>query len=164
MIPERTHNFGTYFVTAQTWERRSLFHVDELAQLLIEILYKYRRQNRYLVHEFVIMPDHLHVILTPVQITIERAMQFIKGGYSHVVGETGRKNLEIWQRGFTDHRIRDSEDYAQHREYVHLNPVRAKLCENAADFLYSSAHRGFELDEVPQRLKPLVSAATVRHG
>jgi putative transposase len=42
----------------------------------------YRTENKYLLHEFVVMPDHLHLILTPQGITLERAMQLIKGGFS----------------------------------------------------------------------------------
>src|SRR5690349_21503039 len=120
MIPQRAHNFGTYFATTQTWGRRSIFQVDELARLLIETLLHYREQKKYLLHEFVIMPNHLHLLLTPL-ITLERAMQLIKGGHSYRVGQTGRK-LEVWQQGFTDHRIRDYTDYEHHVKYLQFNP------------------------------------------
>src|SRR6185437_9429129 len=133
------HNFGTYFATSQTWERRSLFQTTELAELLLSTLKHYRREDKYLLHEFVLMPNHFHVIITTNQITLEKAMQFIKGGFSHRVRQTGRTNLEVWQKGFTDHRIRDSEDYFRHQEYLWLNPVKANLCSQPADFLYSSA-------------------------
>jgi putative transposase len=126
-----------------------------LAQLLVDTFYRYRSSEKFYLHEFVIMPDHLHAIITPHEITLERAIQLIKGGYSHAVGQTGRKALEIWQRGYTDHRVRDFSDYEQHRIYIHQNPVRKKLCEHAAEYRWSSAFPGFELDEVPQRLKPL---------
>ena len=93
------------------------------------------------------MPDHLHIILTPRGITLERAMQFVKGGCSYAVGQTGRTNLEIWQPGFTDHRIRDEADYRQHRDYIHRNPVLARLCSTPEAYPYSSANPLYELDE-----------------
>ncbi len=161
MIPERVHNFGTYFVTTQTWGRRSLFQVDEIAKLFLAVLYRYRAEQNYLLHEFVIMPNHVHLIITP-DTSLERAMQLIKGGFSYALRQTGR-NMEVWQKGFTDHRIRDAEDYAHHREYIHGNPVRRGLCTCAAEFAYSSGHSRYVLDGVPQRLKPLVVAAG-RHG
>jgi putative transposase len=65
-----------------------------------------------------------------------------------------RPALEIWQKGFTDHRIRDNQDYRLHRIYVHMNPVKAGLCKRPEDYPYSSARGEFELDELPQRLKP----------
>ncbi|HVP44323.1 MAG TPA: transposase [Terriglobales bacterium] len=164
MIPQRVHNFGTYFVSTQTWQRRNLFRTDELAQLLIDTVVGYRDRGRFLLHEFVIMPNHLHLLITPSGITLERAMQFIKGGYSHVVTETGRKSLEVWQKGFADHRIRDAEDYERHRGYIHDNPVQAGLCTNRTEYRWSSASGTWTLDDVPQRLKPTESFVGERHG
>jgi putative transposase len=126
-----------------------------MAELLVETLLHYRAEKKYSLHDFVVMPDHVHFILTPDQITLERAMQFVKGGFSHRAGLLNPKQ-EIWQRGFVDHRVRDSSDYARHREYILLNPVRAKLCEKPEEYPYSSANGRYQLDLVPQRLKPLV--------
>jgi putative transposase len=107
--------------------------VDELARLLIETLLHYREQKKYLLHEFVMMPKHLHLLLTSL-ITLERAMQLIKGGYSYRVGQTGRK-LEVWQLGLTDHRIRDYTDYEHHVKYLQFKPVRAGLCPSSEHFV-----------------------------
>lgn len=78
-------------------------------------------------------------------------MQLIKGGFSHRI-RTERPNLLIWQRGFTDRRIRNSEELVGFRNYIHENPVKAGLCAAAADFPYSSAHDGFALDLPPTYL------------
>jgi putative transposase len=153
------HNFGTYFVTSQCWERRRLFQVDEVAKLFLHVLYSYAAQKRYRLHEFVVMPDHIHLILTPVQISIEHAMQLIKGGFSHAVRDTGRTALEVWQKGFTDRRLRNPEEYLERRGYIHANPVRAHLCARPEQYLYSSANPMFKLDPIPQRLKPVALAA-----
>jgi putative transposase len=95
------------------------------------------------------MPEHFHVLLTPSGITLERALQFIKGGYSHAVGEQLENKVEIWERGFTDHRIRDAEDFAHHRRYIHRNPVERGLVVEASEFRYCSAFPGFKLDLWP---------------
>jgi putative transposase len=164
LIPQRVHNFGTYFITAPSFEHRSIFHHTRLAELLIETLLHCRTERKYLLHEFVIMPDHLHLIFTPIEITLERAMQFVKGGFSHSARKQGFGNLEIWQKGFTDHRIRDAEDYDVHAAYTHMNPVKAGLCEVPEQYLYSSASGRFVLDRVPQGLKPDLVGAGERHG
>jgi putative transposase len=83
------------------------------------------------------MPDHVHLILTPQGITLERVIGLIKGGFSHCLAS----NLPVWQRGFTDHRIRDADDMNIRRAYLHLNPVRASLVNNAERYTYSSAYR-----------------------
>lgn len=81
-------------------------------------------------------------------------MQYLKGGFSYRAKRELNANLVIWQRGFSDHRIRDAADYRHHRQYLLLNPVRQCLCEDPSEYPYSSARESFELDQVPQRLKP----------
>jgi putative transposase len=147
-----THNQQTYFVSSQTWGRRNLFAKDRWAKLLVDCLYHYRGKA-YLLHEFVVMPDHFHVLITPIG-SLEKAVQFIKGGFSYRAKKELQSNKEVWQTGFSDHRIRDLRDYQEHVEYAHWNPVRKKLCEHPQDYPYSSAHSGFQLDPVPQGLKP----------
>jgi len=100
------------------------------------------------------------LLLTPAtDITLERAVQLIKGGYSRGFGlQFGRK--EIWQRGFTDHRIRNGEDFEKHRDYIHQNPVERGLVKSASEYRYCSAFPGFKLDEqtsVAEAERPLAS-------
>lgn len=99
------------------------------------------------------MPDHLHLIFTPPE-TLEKAMQLIKGGLSYRFRKEFRKSHEVWQKSFTDRRIRDFEEYAALRKYVWMNPVKAGLCRAPGEYLYLSASGKFQLDPVPQRLKP----------
>ena len=122
---------------------------------MIDTLYHYRG-TAYLLHEFVIMPDHIHVLLTP-KTSLEKAVQFIKGGFSYRAKQELGSNMEVWQKGFSDHRIRDAGDYLQHVSYIRENPVRKHLCERAEEFSYSSAYPGFDSDPVPQGLKPAIS-------
>jgi REP-associated tyrosine transposase len=155
--PTREHatNTGqTYMVTSATWERRSLFSNERWARLLIDTLYHYRC-SAYLLHEFVIMPDHFHILLSP-NTSLEKAVQFLKGGFSYRVKKELGSNLEIWQKGFSDHRIRDAGDYLRHLDYIQRNPVCKNLCERVEEYPYSSAAAGFELDPVPQGLKPVL--------
>jgi putative transposase len=140
-------------VTTENWGRRALFRADPWARLLIDTLYCYRG-TAYLLHAVVVMPDHIHLLITP-KTSLEKAVQFIKGGFSYRAKKELGPSIEIWQKGFSDHRIRDAEDCARHVLYIHENPVRKYLCHVAEEYPYSSAHRGFELDEVPQGLKPL---------
>jgi putative transposase len=123
-----------------------------MAGLFIDTISHYRREQKFLLHEFVLMPTHFHLLLTPSEITLERAMQFIKGGFSYRVKKKLALNMEIWERGYVDHRIRDATDYARHVGYIRQNPVEAKFVSRAEDYLYSSAHGGFELDPCPREL------------
>jgi len=165
--PRDYTSFGsrTYFITANAWAGRSTFQSERSASFLIETLFDYRVKGKYELHEFVVMPDHIHLLFTPaVDLTLERVMQFVKGGYSHRAGQQLGPSLGIWARGYVDHRIRDVQDYESHRDYIHQNPVRRGLASSAEQYPYSSANPKFRLDAVPQGLKPESKEALMRHG
>ena len=144
---------GTYFITASNFEKRSLLQSDRMAGLFIEVLFHYQKQSKYQLHEFVVMPNHFHLLVTPISpVTLEKAVQFIKGGFSY----RAKKELgfmgEIWQTSFHDRRVRDAEEYVRFRHYIHMNPVRSGLVAVAEDFPFNSVQ--LTLDNVPQWLKP----------
>ena len=56
---------NTYFVTTSAFESQALFQSERAAKLLVETIIGYRGQEKYLLREFVIMPNHLHLLLTP---------------------------------------------------------------------------------------------------
>ncbi len=126
-----------------------------MAILFLDVLIDNRKKGRFLLHEFVAMPDHFHLILTPAADTrLEKALQYIKGGFSfRAKRELGFTSL-IWQESFTNHRIRDIQDYLAHRQYIRENPVKRGLVESPSDYAYSSAFDGVEIDSVPPWLKP----------
>ena len=144
----------TFFVTAVTWGRRVIFRADPLARLFLDTLQRYRVQHRYLLHEFVLMPDHFHLLLTPMpEVSLEKAVQLIKGGFSFRVKRELGSNLEVWQPGPTNHRIHDAADYARHVEYIHQNPVKRRLVAKAEEYPYSSASGALGIDPAPPGLK-----------
>ena len=147
---------GTYFVTSRTWESRELFTKPPVCEIFMETLLHYQDQGSYFLHAFVLMPDHIHLILTPGSgITLERTVQFIKGGSARRICQKLNFRLPVWQRGFTDHRIRDAQDYEIHRRYIEANPVKRGLAFSASEYPWCSMFGRFVLDEEPQGLKPL---------
>jgi putative transposase len=160
-VPKRHASIpGTYFVTSRTWESRPIFKTAPPCEIFIEWLLHYRDQGSYRLHGFVVMPDHFHMLLTPAgTIALERAVQFVKGGSSHALRERLLYKFPIWQRGFSDRRIRDASDCEQHVRYLAANPVKKHLSVSAAEYPWSSASGTFCLDEIPQGLKPLNKAS-----
>jgi hypothetical protein len=83
-----------FFITSVTAQRRPIFRREDTAELLISTLAHYHGQGKFLLHEFVVMPDHIHALLTPAsEISLERVMQFIKGGvhFGSAVGMSGSR-------------------------------------------------------------------------
>jgi putative transposase len=128
--------------------------VENYVRLFVKTLYRYRREERFRLHAFVVMPEHIHLLVTPaIDVTLEHAIQLVKGGYSYALGTSIGRNREIWERGFTDHRIRDERDFLHHVNYIHSNPVERGLVCNPSEYRYSSAFSGFKLDPWPSAAK-----------
>jgi len=149
----------TYFITASAYTHQNLFQRAETADLLVTALFGYRDKGEFRLHEFVIMPNHIHLLISTDETHVGRAMQMVKGGFSHALGKSGLKLKAVWQPSYYEHRVRDMEEYARMRSYIHQNPVRRGLAGIATEYSYSSANTGRHLDEVPERLKPAFQEA-----
>ena len=106
------------------------------------------------------MPDHFHLLITVgTGMTIERAMQLIKGGFAFRAGKALGFKAPVWQKGFSELRVLDRRAFESQREYIHNNPVRARLCATAEGFPYSSAGNQTDVDPPPAWLKPVACSA-----
>jgi putative transposase len=156
----RSARNSSYFVTTKCAQGRSLLHATEIAEILLAASFHYRNEGHYALHEFVIMPDHLHLILTPgANTSLEKTVQLIKGGSSHEIHKLRGHKLDIWQKGFFDWTIRDAADWLAKTQYIHSNPVRAGLALSPSGWPYSSANGKFILDLMPERYQLLASEA-----
>jgi putative transposase len=157
-LTHRTSPGSTYFVTTKAWQSTSVFQVTEVADIVVTKLLEHKQRGHYALHEFVLMPNHLHLLLTPTESTsLEKAMQFIKGGSSHEIHRVRGNNVQIWQSGFHESRVRDWKDYKNKRDYIHFNPVVAKLVSRSQDWPFGSASGKCQLDAIPQGLKPKIT-------
>ena len=146
-IGRRVRQAGVYFVTTDTWQKHPLFINTVLANIVVEQILSCRERGFYKLHAFVVMPDHLHVLLTPGETTtIEKAMQMIKGGSAHRMGLEKPNKFPVWHAGFHDRWMRDVEEYRGAKKYIEQNPVEAKLVEKPEDYNFSSASQKYVLD------------------
>src|SRR5262249_18004486 len=94
----------TFFVTSTTFNRAPIFRYERSARLFLDVVFSYRDEHLFLIHEFVLMPDHFHLIITPSEsLSLERVLQRIKGGFSFRYGKDINSKREIWQKSFTLH-------------------------------------------------------------
>ncbi len=157
-----TNNGQTYFVTSNTATRTPFFRHERWSRLFVDTLYSYR-PARYFIHGFTVMPDHFHCLLTPIG-SLESAVQCLKGGFSFRAKKEFAWKGEIWVAGFSDHRIRDVEDFEIHERYIKRNAVKAGLVEREEKYAYCSANGRFELDAFPRGLKPNFVERAERRG
>ncbi len=105
---------------------------------MVETLRHYRAECRFALHAFVVMPDHVHFLLTPApDVSLEKAVQFIKGGFSFRL--KGRR--DVWERGHNEVQILSRDKFEARKRHNEENPVKAGLALAAAEYLHSSAHR-----------------------
>ena len=125
----------TFFATTKTSMGRRLLQSERNATLLIDVLRSLVAERKFNLHDFVIMPDHLHLLLTVEdEMTIEKAMQLIKGRFSHRLAKEFGHLGEVWQRGFSEVQVLGQESFSQHRAYIAANPVKAGLVERPDQF------------------------------
>ena len=131
----------TFFITTKTSRGVPLLQSERNATLLVDVLRSYVTTGKFQIHDFVIMPNHVHVLLTVGrEMTIEKAMQFIKGGFSYRLQKEYGYRGEVWQRGFSEVRITDQESFLRHRQYIERNPVKSGLAATPEEFRYCFAY------------------------
>jgi putative transposase len=144
-----TAGLRTFFVTSSIAAKLNLLQSHRAAQLFIDVLYDYRAKRKYLLHGFVVMPDHIHLLITvTAEISIERAVQFIKAGFAFRAGKELGFIAPVWERGFSEVRICEPEAFARICEYIIQNPVRRGLVASPTDYPFSSSQVTFELDKL----------------
>jgi putative transposase len=126
-----------FFVTATTYERRPIFQISRVAELFIETLLHYRTHGHYKLHAFLVMPDHVHLLLTPHSIDLDRAISLIQSGFARRLAS----KHTLWEPGFTAHPVNNQRDLDTLRTYIHQTPVRANLTTTPELYPYSSAYR-----------------------
>jgi putative transposase len=127
---------GTTFVTLTTYEHRPVFQISRLAELLIDTLLVYRREGRYKLHAFLVLPDRVHLMLTPQLSSLAEGVAFIQNGFSRRVGS----RHTLWDVEHRERSVDSLRDLETLRTYLHQIPVRANLAPAAELYPYSSAH------------------------
>ena len=131
----------TFFVTSKTTEGKALLQSDRMATLFIDVLRSYVSQKKFVVHEFVVMRNQVHLLISVERdMTIEMAMQLIKGNFSFRARKEFGLRGWIWQRGFSEVRIFDRESYLKYKTYIEQNPVEAGLVPSAEEYPYCSLY------------------------
>jgi len=122
-----------YFITTRLKERELRFTESEAKTIRKTILDLVSRKE-FEVYAYVIMPDHLHILMKPNLKGISKAMQLLKGGSSRQINKG-----YLWQQGFFDFAVLTERKFKEKFNYIHYNPVKWGLVEKAEDYKFSSA-------------------------
>ena len=154
----RFHHSGqSHFVTFCCYHRRRLFTTDASRQIFESVLERVRRSFRLQVFGYVVMPEHVHLLLSEPQQeggplkpgfglsggvhwlsnphTLADALKSLKQGVSRrLIGDADH----FWQKRYYDFNIRNYLQFVEKLRYVHRNPVKRGLCERPEDWEWSS--------------------------
>ncbi|HKW76461.1 MAG TPA: transposase [Terriglobales bacterium] len=129
----------TFFFTSRTNGGRALLQTERMASLFIDVLRSYMRAGKFTVHDFVVMPTHVHVLLTlRAEMSIEKAAQLMKGDFSYRAKKELGFQREIWQKGFSEVQVVTEESFIQHQLYIDENAVKEGLARSAGEYPYCS--------------------------
>ena len=149
-----------YFITTRLKEKRNPF-TDHEIKIVQKTILDMAIGKELVLYAYVIMPNHLHVLIKPLKNGISKTMQLLKGRASRQINIFGEaeasstlrsskrvilpsggdfsRSTHVWQKGFFDFTILTEEKFREKFNYIHYNPVKRNLAEKAEDYKYSSA-------------------------
>lgn len=159
--------YPDYFITAKTFENSRIFADEKKADLFLKVLNYLEKGGYFRLFAWVLWPDHFHLLLEIMEKkNISEVMKNIKGNFSWMLNhdaQTGKSGLrfgdkinrcsggqtfqsargnnqKIWQTSFYDHVIRNQNDFNNHINYIHYNPVKHGYVAKMEDWPWSSYH------------------------
>ena len=154
------HPGGTYFFTVNLLQRRGNDLLTRHIDLLRKAVSLIRQRHPFVIHGWVVLPEHLHCIieLPPDDADFATRWRLIKMTFSKALPLTEQRSTiriargerGIWQRRYWEHLIRDEEDFRAHMDYVHINPLKHGLVKMVNEWPFSTFHRLVEKGIYPE--------------
>jgi REP element-mobilizing transposase RayT len=157
-----------YHITTVVHDRLPIFTRPSFIIPLLDSLNFYRHKRQFKMLGYVIMPDHIHLLIWPQgtsrvaeimrdfkkftavriirQAEVEDRADWL-AAFQQAGSQTGRSSNKVWQDSYWDTNIYTEKFLRQKLNYIHLNPVRAGLVEGPAEYPYSSYRNYMNGDE-----------------
>jgi len=144
-----------HFITTSCYRRLPLLGTPKNRDLFQEVLEQARRRYRFVVVGYVVMPEHIHLLVSePERGDPSLVMQVLKQGFARrllcqyrrapdpreaAIWELALRQQHIWQKRFYDFVVWGAEKRWEKLHYIHQNPVRRGLVHEPQQWLWSSA-------------------------
>jgi len=127
----------TVFLTHVTYDRDPIL-VDN-ADLIWKALDRQQVSNSFEMLAWVIMPDHVHMLIDPLENELSDLVKRFKLSFASEYRKRARMTSgRVWQNRYWDHIIRDQEDLNRHIDYIHYSPVKHGPSTRPHDYAHSS--------------------------
>jgi REP element-mobilizing transposase RayT len=130
---------AVYHVMARGNNRQPIFLEPADFQQFLRQLARYRERWQFRIHAYVLMPNHVHLLLeVNADATISRIMQIVTSMYARYFGAKHQKVGHVFQGRFRSRLVQTDTYLLAASRYIHLNPVKAGLCEDPLGYPWSS--------------------------
>jgi putative transposase len=145
---------ATHFITAPTFHRKRVFQNELFGEALTVALMHWRQQNALLLHDYVIMPDHVHLLITaPDNLDVSAAVHELLHGFAEDLSRQYGYGGRVWEPQFRDREVHNAEECAECVRMIHSNPVRVGFCDQPGEYRMSSRSSRWMLDPTPEFLR-----------
>jgi len=132
----------SHFVTFSCYQRLPKLTNPTACRIFVEALESARKLLRYRVYGYVVMPEHVHLLLSePESTTLAAALRSVKLStvkqFRAETHSTGHGS-PFWQTRYYDRNIRDYQEFVMKLRYLHRNPVKRGLCSSPEEWPWSS--------------------------
>jgi REP element-mobilizing transposase RayT len=137
-------------------DRKKLIVDENICSLILKDLEFYRKKYQFLLHAYVIMPDHLHLLLSLKEKgNMSIIMRDFKSHTAQAINKVLKRKGALRQEGFYDHVIRNERDFKKRIDYIHKNPSTSRLVKDIKDYRFSSFRNYFMEDDSMIRIDRL---------
>jgi putative transposase len=137
-----------HFVTFSCYRRLPRLPNNRVRDMFVECLERTRRRYRFRVYGYVVMPEHVHLLVSETEVALlTKAIQALKISVARREMRYHEKgDSTLWQKRYYDHNVRSYESFVEKLRYIHRNPVKRGLVEKPEDWKWSS-FRHYVTDE-----------------
>ena len=122
--------------------RQACFYADDDHRFYLECLGEATRKYRVSIHAYVLMTNHVHVLMTPTSATgISRVLQTLGRRYVRYINQTYCRSGTLWECWYHASLVQGERYLLTCHRYIELNPVRARMTEDPSEYRWSSYHR-----------------------
>ena len=131
-----------YLAAVEKWLDRGMgqcfLAVPEVAEIAVQALVHYHEIKRYFLNRWVVMPNHVHFLVSINGQSLSQVLKDWKSYTAHAANRVLGRTGPFWQVDYFDRWIRDESHFVRCGEYIDNNPVAAGLCTRAEDWPYNS--------------------------
>jgi REP element-mobilizing transposase RayT len=144
---------GIFHVTMRGNARAEIFHESHDYEVFLKMLGKTVERFEWLLHAFVVLPNHFHLLVETPQPNLGRGMLVLNGSYARRYNAKFDRVGHVFQTPYRRKLVRSDAHFSETVRYIANNPVRARLCRQAEDWPWTSFRATLGISPVPRFLR-----------